>query len=340
MGKIREFVRLSRLQTAALLTISLLFGFLVNKRMNGPLLINDIWADIIVLVFIGLNMHVLGFVMNEYTDLPYDRKDPEHTNKPLVKGTISMKGASWIIILTMAVQPIVFILYFRSFEALFIFMLCMLFGTMYNIYSKRIPGWDITLALWAFLFMLAGARSAGGLTWPVYSICGMGGIQILFNNQIEGGLKDAPGDRRCKARTLAVTLGVEEGDVGLKISMAFRMVSILIKVLFIAPGAVVLFKHFRVLQSPDATELAALVMFSLLSLIMIILHLYFMFKPIPRKALLKIFAVHELLSVALIYTSVLPLLGFYLPLILWLIPMLWYMAVNRLVYGNFLVPDV
>ena len=59
-----------------------------------------------------------------------------------------------------------------------------------------------------------------------------------------------------------------------------------------------------------------------------------------RSRLKRIFSVHELATFAAIMTVIVPLIGEWVALILFLLPMVWFMTVNRLLFGGALEPGV
>jgi hypothetical protein len=59
-----------------------------------------------------------------------------------------------------------------------------------------------------------------------------------------------------------------------------------------------------------------------------------------RGRLKRLFSVHELFTFAAIMTVVVPLVGGWTALGLFLLPMVWFMSVNRLLFGGSLEPGV
>lgn len=343
MNKILNIMRLGRVQTAALTAASLIFGYLINSAINGKVISTALLPDLLVLMIVGFFIHTMGFVLNEYCDLKYDCRDPQHMKKPLVTGKISRSLARKIVVICAIGAFGLFHIYFMAPTATLIFGLSMVFGTTYDIYSKKIPGIDIALALWAFFFILAGA-SAASLLGPEAILLGtMGGLQILFNNQIEGGLKDVSGDHRGGARTLAIALGVRERKGLLDIPLSFKLVAWTIKAGTLALGGTVFIRYGLMMQKGGwipLNDLLPLLSFVCFGLAIVSAQWFFLRRPLGRETLLKVFAVHEISSICFIYASSIYILPFSILLILLAVPLLWFIGMNRVLYRSTFIPQV
>ena len=341
MPSLKEILVLSRIQTGGLTAIVPVFGYLVNLGMNDGIDITSrVWLDVAILGIIGLFVHIFGFVHNEVMDLRFDRKNPRNREKPLVKGTISVRFARSLYLFSIIVAVLLMQFHFKQLEATLLLSIAILFGSIYNILGKRVPAMDISLAMWAFLYLLTGARAHAGLSPEIYLFALLAGLQILFNNGIIGGLKDAIADREAGARTMAAEMRVRGDENGLTIPATFKLISWTIKLAQVASGLFLLY-YFDVLRGLSKTGKITLFAIALLfAFIMIISQGIALEKKMVRMDMLRIFAVHEFATVCFTYAIAVPFIGMTSAVLLFLIPLLWFFSFNRFLYGTVFVPRV
>ena len=337
----KDILVLTRIQTGGLTAIVPVFGYLVNLGMNDGIDITSrLWWDMAVLGIIGLFVHIFGFVHNEMMDLRFDRQNPRNREKPLVKGTISVRFARSLYLFSIIVSVLLMQFHFEQLEATLLLSISILFGCIYNILGKRIPAMDISLAMWAFLYLLAGARAHAGLSPEIYLFALMAGLQILFNNGIIGGLKDAVADRDAGARTMAAEMGVRGDENGLTIPKAFKFISWKIKFVHVASGLFLLY-YFDVLAGLSKTgKIALFAIVLLFAFTMIISQGIALGRKMARMDMLRIFAVHEISTVCFSYAIAVPFIGITTAVLLLFIPLLWFISFNRFLYGSVIVPRV
>lgn len=204
MGKLREYLKLSRSFNAGLTAIAPVMGAIAMKE--GELL------PLVLLFLVGFFGHVYGFVLNDIIDLHIDRNAEEISDRPLVSGTVSMREAWAFALLSMAASFVIAVAlawhWYGWFPLLFL-GLSALSITVYDLISKRYPGMDVFVGAGVLLLIVYGAVSAG---WPLsrlaWVVVGLGTLQVLFMQFVAGGLKDVENDYRSQANTLAVTMGV------------------------------------------------------------------------------------------------------------------------------------
>ena len=175
-------------------------------------------------------MHIFEFVLNEFIDVDVDRLSPDLAEKPLVKSSISLNAALAVIFGSMILSFVLTFLFFFDIWVLIMLSLAFEFGAIYDIHGKRFAGSDFSLAFWIFFFCLFGASVVSNqYTGILFLVAGMGFFQILFNNAVEGGIKDADHDWSAGAHTLAHSFGVKVRNKKLIIPPAFKVASYIIK---------------------------------------------------------------------------------------------------------------
>jgi len=267
-------------------------------------------------------MHIFGFVDNEVQDLRYDKKAGHCAGKPLVAGTISVGRAEAVSMGAMAIMFLAALAMRTPIAGLPLFAAIGM-ALIYNRYSKRIPMMDLAIAAWGFLFFLFGVMYVTGKDFHLDPLVLMVGIAVflhfMFNNQILGGKKDLESDRKAGVRNFATTTD-EAGFM--------RMAAVLKAGFLLAAGS------------------AVMMIGSVPILLLFMLSLYFQFmysiealEDHPRPRMLKAMAVHEVAAY-----SVLPLIvAHWDPLVglgLFVLPLGWFVAFNKLEYGTRLTPKV
>ncbi len=299
------------------------------------------------LVVIGAIMHhAWGFSLNEIMDLDVDKKNPDLGDKPLVSGRIS-KREGYIIsfaflilsILSFAVAGLLFSAPF--FMPLIFIGTATVCGTIYDIWGKRFPLSDIFMAGWMFFLVLAGVFSSGkveGLPFPAIAIATLGGLQILFNNSVEGGLKDVRNDRTSGTRTLAVTLGARYEQKILRPGKGMIVWGTSLRILYVLFGAAASLVIADIAGWGEWIVIATAVIGIILFLHS--LNYLRMELKIRRSDLLKVFAKHEVLSFLLLIIIMMPAVGWIPSIFLFILPLFSYLVMNRIMFGTGLAPKV
>lgn len=301
--------------------------------------------DLSLLFVVGACLHVYGFVLNEWADVEVDRASTDLSSKPLVSGTVSGRealagavaaGALGFLPLAMvSTAPLPHLLY----------LLSLLLGGTYDLWGKRVP-LDAVLAGSLTALLASGVFSTGLFDtmsqrhWALLAgVAGLQFMQNLFENAIEGGLKDADHDQAAGARTLAVVLGtgVEEGTLAPSRS-------------FVAAAAVMKAIHLSVLgwmallvvgigKDAEGFAVGALVVVS--SIAMVFTLVTFMARrPFDRPWLKRRFSIHEMATYLGTVVVLEPLLGPLQALVLLVLPVAWFVSINALLFGRPLEPGV
>ncbi len=306
----------------------------------------EVIPELLALFATGALFHVFGFVLNELADLEVDRASADLQDKPLVSGAISPDEARTVAVVAAVGTFLALALVTLDPWAHGALLGAILFGAAYDLWGKRMP-LDLLLAGSITLLLLSGAFATGGFD-PTYGphvtllLC-VGGLQFLQNlyqNAIEGGLKDADHDAAAGARTFAAVLGVrvdDEGDLiggpvfnGAALVMKGVQISLL---LFTAVEVTDLSSH------GSSSILWALLIFLVAAMVVTTV---LMLPPLrfERSRLKRLFSIHELVTFAAIVTVFVPFLGERVALGVFLLPMVWFMLVNRLLFGGSLEPGV
>ena len=332
-----EYLKLFRLQTGATTAIAPVIGYLVMGIQIGY---NIKVAEMVLIFFIGILMHIFEFVLNEYIDVDVDRRAPDLVKKPLVAGTISMTTALVIVFGAILLSFIFTFLFFLNIWTVLFLTLSFVFGAIYDIHGKRFVGSDFTLALWIFFFCLFGASIISiQFTGELYLIAGLGFFQILFNNAVEGGIKDADHDALAGAKTLANALGVRVKKGKLVLPGTFKLASYAIKLGFISLIIILVYVSIIKIRS-FLDNFLLLTIILLIFIIFYTLHKFLNIIEFHRGRLKRIFSIHEIATFYLTPILLLQLLGFEIVLFLLILPLAWYMALNVILYGRLLEPQV
>ena len=319
--------------------------------MEGPSswtegLATEVLPDLGLLFLMGAFLHIYGFVLNEWADLEIDRASPDLQDKPLVSGEISIDEAKWTAI---AAAFITFIpLAIITLEPWpHITLLCsILVAGAYDVWGKRFP-LDVLLAGSITMLLFVGAQALGDFD-PSYGrhitlLACVGGLQFLQNlyqNAIEGGIKDADHDHAAGARTFAALLGVRLDDTGeLRTGWAFTNSAFVIK------GVQITLLLYTAVEVTDlSVHGSSSLLWSILivAIAVIVVTTSMMLPPVvfDRSRLKRIFSIHELATFAAIMTVIVPLLGEWVVFGLFILPMVWFMTVNRVLFGGTLEPGV
>ncbi|MCG6533818.1 MAG: UbiA family prenyltransferase [Syntrophales bacterium LBB04] len=384
----KNYLVLARIQTAMLTAVTPLIGALVMwglANQEGHLAGHTItqvlgqsswrlWALSIQLLLMGVLVHIYGFVLNEYIDYPIDRRTPQGAHKPLVTRVIPLSHGFYLPVLA-AGAALVWLSILTGFDLqIIVLFLASLGGALiYDLYGKRVPLMDIPLALWAFLFCLVGALAAltgSGqvihsspatwsvldIPWQVVAVSALAGLQVWFNNSVEGGIKDAGTDRRLGVKTLAVVMGVgwstdtKGREQRLTIPLSFKLYAIILKAahLCILAGLTWSFtldpSHRVTTFSAGLTSpwtwiyLGAVGSCALINIVTvggIISN-----TAGSRARLFKTYTLHEVSTFFLTILVIMPVIGAYVAALLIFGPLLWFLFFNWYLYGTPMNPKV
>ncbi|KYK25883.1 hypothetical protein AYK20_04320 [Thermoplasmatales archaeon SG8-52-1] len=332
INTICEYLRLFRLHTgAATASAPLIGGLIMGQR--------DI-SSLIVLFLIGIFYHVFGFVLNEYIDVNVDKKSIDLKDKPLVSGSISKKQALYIVIISIICSYLLIFIFFRSIYTVSFFSLSLIFGVIYDLYGKKILGLDFVLAGGFFFLCLTGASTKStDFNFLIYLFCLLYFFQIVYNNAVEGGLKDVGHDSTAGAITLATFMGVTVEKGILRITKSFVIFSYFLRFIFLAL-IVILGLQPQLLFWSDKHIFEIVIIVLLIVIYFATLFSFLRTMKFDRARLKKIFSINEMISFFMVLIVLSPMIGLYLTVFLIMLPAVWYLAFNVILYGKLLEPRV
>jgi 4-hydroxybenzoate polyprenyltransferase len=148
------------------------------------------------LFLIGFLFHTYLFVLNEVQDVEIDKISKDLKSKPLITGSISLRGARTVVIsscvLVLILTPVFFL--DKAMILIGISLAAFLLGWVYDYAGKKLPHADYSLGLMFFFVALYGGFSVTTDFNPfVSTIALLAFTQTLIQN-IVAGLKDADHD--------------------------------------------------------------------------------------------------------------------------------------------------
>ncbi|UCF09153.1 MAG: UbiA family prenyltransferase, partial [Thermoplasmata archaeon] len=251
-SKIRQWLKLVRMQSGAATAITAVFGAILLMP-KGDL---DI-LHLIVLFIIGVLSHFYGFALNEYADIEVDMHSRHLTEKPLIAGTIKRQHALYAAFASISIALALSIAYFKNPWALSAFIIAILLGALYDIFGKQFFGADLVLGLNIFFFTLFGALTVSlSLTPVVFIVAFLFLIQLSFQTGVTGGMKDIPHDRIAGAKTSPVHLGCRVYGSRLVVTTKFRAYAYITKAVHTAVILLPFWLTLFALYRPSIVQLA------------------------------------------------------------------------------------
>lgn len=333
-NRILEYLRLLRLQGAAGTAAVALITRLVMEEKPYDLFL------LFILFIICLLSHIFTYVFNEYIDITVDQESKDLRQKPLVSGTISKNHALLIAFLATFIAYSLTIIFFFSYYTLIFLSLALLFGGVYDIYGKKIPGSDILIAGSTMFLCLFGASTVSAeFSNLIYIISLAILFHVIFDNAIEGGLKDVDHDFLAGAKTTITRLDVKVVNGKLIVTKKFVFFAYSIKLIFM--GLIVLagFQPELDIWLSDKYLIKIAVVF----LVVVIFGTLYKFWHPPvfnRPKMIRLFGVHEMASYFLGPIILIPLIGPWYALLFLLVPPFWFVMVNFTLYGKPMQPQV
>ena len=336
VGRFLDLLRLSRLHTgAATAFVPALAAVVCGADLS----------QVILIFSSALAHHAWGFSLNEILDRDLDSKAGYLSHKPLVSGRVSPKLA-WSVSISFLVLSFALMVGAALIGAgnivivLALLSLSTISGSAYNLLGKRIPFSDVFVGAWFGLLILSGASAAGisSIYLPIVSLIALvSGIHLLFNNMIEGGMKDAEDDRRSGVRNFAVVSGVSCQKRIYSLPNSFILMGMALRFVFIIGVLVLALLTANKSDNYDVMPFTAA--FSILVFAQSITFLRTTVK-MPRRRLLISFSVHEISSYSLSVLALWTIIGPALFVIAILFPALWFFVLNRVLFKGPLVPGV
>ena len=342
-------LRLARVQTLALTALVPVTGALVFMGVASPGEPVDSWDDLLplLLIFIvGGLFHVFGFVLNEWADLDVDRASSDLSDKPLVAGAVSDREALAIAVGAAVVSFIPLALVTQDPWAFLLLALAIALGAIYDLYGKHVP-LDLVLAGSLTLLLVTGVVASGkfdpGSRYHLIVLACLAGLQFLqnlFQNAIEGGMKDADHDAVAGARTYAAVLGVHVKEGELVMGRGFRASSLAIKALTLGVlGLTVMY----LTHDADPWQMALTMGLVIIFASVMVLSLGRFMAPrleFDRARLKRTFSIHEMATFAATIAAFIPLIGPMAFFAILVLPVIWFVVLNTVLFRKALEPGV
>jgi 4-hydroxybenzoate polyprenyltransferase len=206
VGVIRECIKLIRPYGILFLGFAPVFGALCNGQFDA--------FHLSLLLIIGVLGHIFVFVQNDYYDIETDRHSKYVVQRPLTSGAISRTQARLLFLGSFFLSVGLTIIFFFSILSFAGLLLSFFLMTLYNRYSKHIPGMEYVLGAAVFMYGMFGALTISDKvsTLAIVISC-VWFLQWVFSVGVSANLKDVEFDTKLGIRTTPVVLGVHvQGD--------------------------------------------------------------------------------------------------------------------------------
>ncbi len=223
--KLRAYIQLTRPYAAYLIPSIVLLAAICNGSPSV--------SEFLLLLIVGILLHIVLMVQNDYFDVEIDRHSPFVSDRPLVTGIISTRSALILWFIASIISLIIVGVFFST-EAFIFLLSTLLLFTLYNKYSKNIPGMEYILGLSAFTCGLFGANAASdnlSLLSIIISILAM--LKYVFNVGVSANMKDLKYDKSFGLKTTPMVFGVEAKGEKLHSPSIFFVYAFLLKVAYI-----------------------------------------------------------------------------------------------------------
>jgi len=332
-GTLKEYAKLFRLPSSLGISIVGVIGALTVKGENLAIL------PLIILLVMGTFGNIFGYVLNDYMDAKYDKDSKELNERPLVKGTVSKKGAAGVIIFCFVTIFLLPMIFFRNILLIFILIISVVLGIFYDLFCKKIVFSEFFLGGAMASFCLFGAvavssdirnlNELGGLTWVVVALMF---FYVFIMDTFEGNLKDVERDRKAGAITLPIYLGVKTNKE-MKVPFSYKATVIFFKIIII----LLVFTPFVIFDYS---------FFNWQALILIILSfgmIWAMIKILNEGSFNKIRIAkyarrHGVISYFVFPFVLIRFIGIEWAIFLILYPVIWPLLLNYVLYGKSLTP--
>ncbi len=305
------------------------------------------------LFLLGLFMHITGMTLDEYVDADLDKSSPRLKTKPLVKGTITSRGALKIAV-GFWVATWVLGLWLGRFDPICTLLLgiSILFGTASDIFGgrgARAPAANFLLGGWAATTVLYGAASTlpsgSSILLDPFILCLAALVMLqIFLFFVLGDMKDLDTDMRAGARTIAVVFGLKTNG-RLSITSRFRFFVWVIKIMHI----IVVILAFWIMYGSAlgksrelASVVAALLIFTDVVSVKMTARLLSVesWETGGSREMFSTYGLHEMATYASAPILLIPLTGLLISIVLVVFPVSWYIICNKVLYGTWLKPNV
>ena len=317
--KIKGYIKLMRLYAALNMPLTLVISALCNGQFD--------FFPLLGLFIIGICVHIFGFVQNDYFDIETDKKSEYVSERPLAKGIVSQKGTLLLFLFSFFASIILAYVFFFTRLSFLTLLLSFFLATLYNKYSKRMPGMEYVLGAAHCTFVLFGALTVSDVLSPlVIFIALFVPMMYVFNVGVSANLKDVKYDSKQGIKTTPMILGVTAIDDELRIPALFTTYAFSIKGI-----------HIGIALLPFLTGYVSMflyglpvpvICFSILSTLLIYTLWKILSTPLSdRDNMLRYAGIHQLLTYSLVpvvlMTYLVENINIYAPILLIVVQPLW-----------------
>jgi len=319
----RQWLELSRLQTALVTTLALWIGYTTVAQLTV--------GTFLGLGFVGISVHLWGFILNEVNDKDYDKKYGDVNEHALNTSSISEAQASLVAWAFGALAILFSAVAYKSFLGLALIVTSFAAGSLYNRYSKKHWWSNVYLSAWVLLLTLSGAAFAGEFSIYTWSMAGALAIQI-FLQVVEGDIKDITGPEQ----SLAEKLGVKCDGTYIEYPHGFRQ---FITTLKLTELGLVSYIVYTGVDQSRIIDIVVLGIFITIASLFIATSTLYLTARFDRDTIKKRSSMHELSSVLMLGVT-----SYWLDhnsaIFIALAPVVWYLLINKLLHSGTLNPDV
>jgi len=222
VGVVRQWIKLIRPYGMLFLGFAPVFGALCNGQFDA--------FRLSLLLIIGVLGHIFVFVQNDYYDTEIDRQSKYVVQRPLISGVISRTQARILFLGSFFLSIILNVIFFFSILSFVVLLISFLLMTLYNRYSKHVPGMEYVLGAAVFMYGMFGALTVSNeVSAFAIVISSVWFLQWVFSVGVSANLKDVEFDTKLGIRTTPVVLGVHVLGNQLKKPLRFIVYTYIIK---------------------------------------------------------------------------------------------------------------
>ena len=222
MGVVRDYIKLIRPYGILFIGFTPVFGALCNGQFDA--------FRLSLLLIIGVLGHIFVFVQNDYYDIEIDRQSKYVVQRPLTTGVLSRTQARLLFLGSCFISVVLAVIFFFSIRSFIVLLLSFLLMTLYNRYSKCVPGMEYVLGAAVFMYGMFGALTISDeiSAFAIIISC-VGFLQWVFSVGVSANLKDVEFDTKLGIRTTPVVFGVYVHGNQLKKPLRFIVYTYAIK---------------------------------------------------------------------------------------------------------------
>jgi len=311
--KIKNYLKLARIHSAVLSGVAPVC-IAASTGLNVTIF------HYIELFIIGLLVHTYFFVLNEIRDIEFDKKSKDLSQKPLLDGSINIKQAYYLVILSVVLVLFLTFIFFydRLYILLIVSLAAFLFGGLYDVYGKKLPHADYLTALTVFFMALYGGFSVTTeLGFFSYIIILLAFFQMLINNIIAG-LKDVDHDFIAGGLSTPIRMGVKvEGEFFLVSKRFFAYITSL-KIVHISLTILPFTLNLIVYENWQVYMVLILIFIAVVFMIR-----FLTIKKFEREKIMRAIGFHEMFAFMVIPFMLYGLIGTLATLFLVIFPAIW-----------------